>query len=544
MWKLALEDALLTLERHWEAAISAARELVARHRGLTGAERHYACWLLYKPERGARDWKRIQAVFTGRDLCPEGVELDAAGRCRVRKYLRRVLRRLLGGRPRVRRARSFTVDRQMYRVFVSGGRQYVALALLDPGNRVVVPLAGVHALEGNLWVVLLPDERAVEVHMSREPRVFPPGDEEVGIDLGVTEVFTDDLGRKYRPEYGRALEEMSGYVLEKGRRRAKLWALHRRNLRVDPARARRLRRHNLGFAKQRKVHGKFRRRCENEVNRALNELFRERGPKVIAYEDLSHLRGKAKSKGLSRKVSGWHRSVVKERLRYKSHVHSAADPGPVNAAYSSQECPECGWVDAANRRGDDFCCQKCGFSADADRVSALNLKRRLRDGEITRYVPAAEVREILLRRYREKASPPGVPGDVGAGRARREKVSGTCAGRGEVHAKAGFDDEAGEAEHRRVQLLGRPGNGAPGRGDPSRAFRVGAPASGRGTTPPFGSPEVPEEDGGAGLPGSGGLRLRDDAPGLQDDCFGRDSRSCGPPVPAAGRAGSRASRRA
>nr|WP_041458780.1 zinc ribbon domain-containing protein [Ammonifex degensii] len=399
MWKLCLEDALFTLERQWEAAIETVRGLVARHGGLTDEEKRYAFWLLYKPEKGSRPWERVQAIFTGEDVTGGQVKLDEADRLRVRNYLRRALRRVLGKRPRVKKARSFVVDPQMYRVFSTEKRQYIAVSTLTPGERVVVPLAGVHAVKGNLRLVLLPDERAVEVHISCEPAVFPPGDGEAGIDLGVTEVFTDDTGRKYRPEYGEALKEMSDYILDKSRKRQKLWALYRENLEKDPAKARRIRKHNLGVLKQRERCRRFRRRCENEVNRAFNEFLKARRPRVVAYEDLSRLRGKAKSRGLSRRVSMWQRSIIRERMGFKWFVYSVEDPGPVNAAYSSQTCPACGWPDPQNRSGDTFRCRKCGFTADADQVAAVNLKARLRDEEITRYTPRNKVKEILLRRY-------------------------------------------------------------------------------------------------------------------------------------------------
>ncbi len=401
-WKLALDDALFTLERQFEAAVVEVKECLYRHEGLTDEEKHYASWLLYKHKKHGRDWKRIQAIFTGKDIVSEEINLDAEGRAKVRKYLKRVFRRVLGKKPRVKKARSFTVDQQMYRVFAVGSRQYIAVATLTPGERVIIPLAGVHAIEGNLRVILLPDERAVEIHLTREPQTYPPGEEEAGIDLGVTEVFTDDTGRKYRPEYGEALQEMSDHILDKSRKRGKLRALRRKFLEQDPNKARRILKHNLGLIKQTKRNKKYRTRCENEINRAFNEFYKERRPKIIAYEDLAHLRGKARSKGLSRKVSGWQRSIIKERLEYKNYIYSVADPGPVNAAYSSQTCPMCGWVDAKNRRGDVFKCQKCGFAADADNVAALNLKSRLHDKEITRYTPYKKVKEILLERYRQK----------------------------------------------------------------------------------------------------------------------------------------------
>ncbi|WP_252393532.1 hypothetical protein [Hydrogenibacillus sp. N12] len=58
LWKMALEDALLTIERHWEAVL---RDVV---RSLPDAwsegRKHYARWLLYLPEKGVRDWRRIR----------------------------------------------------------------------------------------------------------------------------------------------------------------------------------------------------------------------------------------------------------------------------------------------------------------------------------------------------------------------------------------------------------------------------------------------------------------------------------------------------
>ncbi|MDN5346940.1 MAG: putative transposase, partial [Clostridia bacterium] len=68
----------------------------------------------------------------------------------------------------------------------------------------------------------------------------------------------------------------------------------------------------------------------------------------------------------------------------------------------SQECPVCHWVDPRNRNGDIFKCRKCGFTADADQVNAVNVKSRLHDEEITRYTPYRKVKEILLRRYYEE----------------------------------------------------------------------------------------------------------------------------------------------
>lgn len=50
----------------------------------------------------------------------------------------------------------------------------------------------------------------------------------------------------------------------------------------------------------------------------------------------------------------------------------------VNPAYSSQQCPVCGFTSRSNRiSSEDFCCGQCGFDGDADRVGALNLCERV-----------------------------------------------------------------------------------------------------------------------------------------------------------------------
>lgn len=49
----------------------------------------------------------------------------------------------------------------------------------------------------------------------------------------------------------------------------------------------------------------------------------------------------------------------------------------VNPAYSSQECPVCGFIDEMNRRGSLFLCKQCGYRENADVVGAINLVGRV-----------------------------------------------------------------------------------------------------------------------------------------------------------------------
>ena len=80
--------------------------------------------------------------------------------------------------------------------------------------------------------------------------------------------------------------------------------------------------------------------------------------------------------GLNRAIldQGW--SMFRAMLAYK-----LADRGgqlvEVPAAYTSQTCPVCGNVSAANRQSQaEFVCVACGNAANADTNAAINILRR------------------------------------------------------------------------------------------------------------------------------------------------------------------------
>jgi len=80
-----------------------------------------------------------------------------------------------------------------------------------------------------------------------------------------------------------------------------------------------------------------------------------------------------------------------------------SDVRVVNAAYTSQTCPRCGYVSRDNRSGDGFHCRnpywECNRQGDADHVAAINLKTRINDLEIHRLTPHIEVKKILDARF-------------------------------------------------------------------------------------------------------------------------------------------------
>ena len=391
-WKLALKDAYETVDRQWQSLAAELRGRVARQADWTDDQKHYAYWLLKMSAR-------IAQLAGGRAPEPEHFEIRPEEKRQVRNYLRRVIRRRRGQRARVRIARSFTLDANMYRVFEHEGQQYIAIMSLKGRDRVIIPLTGNRKIEGNLRVVLDFDRQRVEVHVTTDvrPAAELPG-EPCGLDAGMSEVYTDELGNQYGTEFGKTLVRQSDDVCDKGHKRNKLHQVAKKaEKKGNHKKAARIRKFNLGTKKLRRKQRRMKREIERQVNTALNDVLKTRQPSIIVTEKLD-MRGKAPSKRLSRRVSQWARSTLKDRSEFKASAGGSRRED-VNPAYSSQTCPTCGCVDKRNRKGDVFQCLYCGHRDHADRVGAHNLKTRLGDPDISLWTPKERVKAVLSERF-------------------------------------------------------------------------------------------------------------------------------------------------
>ena len=121
--------------------------------------------------------------------------------------------------------------------------------------------------------------------------------------------------------------------------------------------------------------------------------------KTIVFEDLTLTFKKTKSKKvnciLNRSLMGYLKDKLRFRIIDQSLAHQA-----VHAAYSSQECYECGWVSRANRKSQEkFKCEICDYENHADLNASLNIKRRSFDKELNSIQKYWLVKELLLKRF-------------------------------------------------------------------------------------------------------------------------------------------------
>lgn len=128
---------------------------------------------------------------------------------------------------------------------------------------------------------------------------------------------------------------------------------------------------------------------KTEAGRTANQIIRKHPDTIFVVEDLN--------------LSGCR---GQKRFAYRAlqtNLEKKAIVQRVNPAYTSQECPSCGYVSRKNRSGTKFTCRSCGRQAHADWVGASGILRRSEGkgigcGDHPRVVKRVLNERFLLRR--------------------------------------------------------------------------------------------------------------------------------------------------
>jgi putative transposase len=388
-WKLALQDAVETWDRYWQAIFVKIRPKIFKH-CFNENERHYAYFLI-------KGYEQFAELMQG-GVPQVSFELDFESRKRISGYVRRLVKRFKGKAPTVRKARTVKFDPNCYDLFEHKGRQYVKLMSLERGKRIIVPLEGKSNIKGNITLVL--SNEAIQIHASQDlPKKVNPLKNVVAVDFGYTEVMTDVAANRYGTQFGKILTKRSDQLCQKMKRRNSLHALVKNN--SCPQKAHRIRRCNLGRQKLTRTKQKSAASLKCEINQAINQLIKTTHPAILITEDLSHLFSYDKSKVVNRRLSSWLRGEIQDRISFKALAEGFRHE-QVNPAYGSQACPKCDFVDSKNRIADRFMCLHCRHEDIADRIAALNYAKRYGDPEISLYTPYREVKTILLDRFQRR----------------------------------------------------------------------------------------------------------------------------------------------
>ena len=416
-WKLALEETSKMAMTHWKSVIAEAKkELADTLKRFHDQDRHYAYWLLCGINR------QFFELLDGKVPLPNPDESFDRNYCLSydRPLSSKTLRSIAGiVRRTVNRIRRESVcyprtktfhnridfDSSCYTVRSTEEAQFLELMSLEPGKRICLRLKGKSKIRGTLQLIRdTAGTYSLRVYVPQQCEEKRKTGTVIGIDLGYTEMMATSEQELLGTDLGKYFSAIADKRGKNSEGRNRMHSLFRHLLKKSGkdnlAKAERIRKHNLGRKKQRARYIRDIGVIKTIVNRELNLLFtRKTNPiKTIVVEDLSARMKVHLGKKWNRRLSGWMRGYLQERIRYKAKKHGI-EVSEVNPAHSSRECPRCHCTDKKNRQGDVFKCSHCGYHGHADLVAALNILDRLGDKEIRKGMSPSRVKAVLDGRY-------------------------------------------------------------------------------------------------------------------------------------------------
>ena len=205
----------------------------------------------------------------------------------------------------------------------------------------------------------------------------------VGVDVGITHFLTTSTGKHYGSFHGR-LAKRHQRDRERRRRKAKLRAcLKKKGIERLPSTR----------------NPKLARTVRQEINRAVNELYRDHAGSQIAFEQLNVATMRFKARRMNAALYASNLAHIPKQLAWGA-AKRGVKATPVKSAYTSQECPQCHFVARSNRpEQQTFCCGVCGWQAHADHNAAVNIAARLGDREIQATKTRQDLKTLLVARH-------------------------------------------------------------------------------------------------------------------------------------------------
>lgn len=212
---------------------------------------------------------------------------------------------------------------------------------------------------GQSDLVLIQGEFFLLIGYEEQEEALKVPNDFLGVDLGIKKLAMDSQK-----------EAFTGEMVEKKRKK---FALKRKRLQKK-----RTKNAKRALCKLRKREKNFKRTQNHEI--AKRFVLKAKGTqKGIALEDLKGIRKELTvRKSFRSRLSSWSFGQLREFIEYKAALHGVVVIS-VDPRNTSRRCPKCGYINKKNRKSqEEFCCQCCGYSENADYVGALNIRRKAR----------------------------------------------------------------------------------------------------------------------------------------------------------------------
>lgn len=278
-----------------------------------------------------------------------------------------------------------------YTTFQRGGKAWVQIPGLERGRRVAIPLNTTVEPGGTLRVILR--DGRVEVHYAiGVEQSSDCGSEIVGVDKGYSEVLVDSEGDHHGTGLGELLRSESDYLKVKNQRRAKLRALAKNT--ESERKRQNIERNNLGRKKLNRRAAKQNANIRDMAFKAAHAVV-DKASTIVAEDLTAPMASKKFGRNINRRLTSWTKGVIAESLETVTKRRSATLV-IVNPAYTSQMDSRNGLL-LGKRSGDSFHCYD-GVVLQADENAARNVRDRLYDSEVDRWMPYTKVKSILIER--------------------------------------------------------------------------------------------------------------------------------------------------
>ncbi|NEQ86304.1 MAG: transposase, partial [Moorea sp. SIO2I5] len=137
----------------------------------------------------------------------------------------------------------------------------------------------------------------------------------IGLDKGYTEAFYDSDGQVHGNDLGKVTTKKSNRICAKNKNRGKLWALHRKLEKIDPAKSARILKNNLTRKTENKRYRQDQSEIKTIIGAASKSVFNGKSLKVFAEDLTKPIKNKRQSKAMSRKLNSWMKGELRDSLQ-------------------------------------------------------------------------------------------------------------------------------------------------------------------------------------------------------------------------------------
>ena len=241
---------------------------------------------------------------------------------------------------------------------------WIKFSTLEKGKPILIPIKSneyFDKIEGKLCGAtqfnFYGNEFTVSLMKDVPKQKYESKSKQITLDFGLKSLFTDKNGRMFGKNFFSVIKKYDNLI-------SKLSAnLQRQKVKLSTNK------------KYNKLVNNLKSFIKNEVNRVLNRIIKLYSPQQIIIENLN-FKNSELSKQLNRILRNCGMSVINKKLESLKEIYGI-DFKKINAAYSSQECSNCHYVDKRNRpKQEIFKCKFCKHGVHADVNAARTLEYR------------------------------------------------------------------------------------------------------------------------------------------------------------------------